>query len=141
MGNQTSARKIGFEDMQYIIQHKKNKYILINTLDTTEQGCLIPGTLKIHEEEATINKYRYKNIHIIVYGKNSNDESIFKKYEQLLKCGFSSIFVYTGGIFEWLLLQDVYGKEDFPTEGEELDILKYKPQTILQNQLLLSDID
>jgi hypothetical protein len=38
-------------------------------------------------------------------------------------------------------LQDVYGNEEFPTEGEELDILKYRPQTILQNQLLLSDID
>jgi|TARA_B110000495_G_C22773824_1_gene452806 hypothetical protein len=141
MGNQTSTRKIGFEDIQYIVQRKKKNYILINTMGTTEQSCLIPGTLKIHEEEATINKYQYKKIHIIIYGKNSNDESIFKKYEQLLKYGFSSVFVYTGGIFEWLLLQDVYGDDDFPTEGEELDILKYKPQTILQNQLLLSDID
>ena len=66
MGNQTSTRKIGFEDIQYIVQRKKKNYILINTMGTTEQSCLIPGTLKIHEEEATINKYQYKKIHIII---------------------------------------------------------------------------
>ena len=31
-------------------------------------------------------------------------------------------------MFEWLLLQDIYGNDDFKTTQEELDILKYKPQ-------------
>ena len=43
--------------------------------------------------------------------------------------GFSQIYVYPGGIFEWLLLQDIYGEDSFPTTKKELDILKYKGDT------------
>ena len=141
MGNKMSIRKIGFEDIQFVIKHKKRNYVLINTLTITEQNCLIPGTIAIKDEEAIINKYLNKNIHIIIYGKNANDESIFKKYEQLLTLGFSSVFVYTGGLFEWLLLQDIYGKDEFPTTSDELDILKYRSESVLQNRLLLENID
>ena len=35
---------------------------------------------------------------------------------------------YPGGVFEWLLLQDIYGNDNFPTTKKELDILKYKPK-------------
>jgi len=59
----------------------------------------------------------------------------------LLKLGFNSVFVYTGGIFEWLLLQDIYGKDEFPTTSEELDILKYRAISVLQDRLLLEYID
>ena len=141
MGNKMSIRKIGFEDIQFVIKHKKRNYVLINTLTITEQNCLIPGTIAIKDEEAIINKYLNKNIHIIIYGKNANDESIFTKYEQLLTLGFSSVFVYTGGLFEWLLLQDIYGKDEFPTTSDELDILKYRAESVLQNRLLLENID
>ena len=141
MGNKMSIRKVGFEDIQYVIKHKKRNYILINTLTITEQNCLIPGTIAIKDEEAIINKHLNKNIHIIIYGKNANDESIFKKYEQLLTLGCSSVFVYTGGLFEWLLLQDIYGKDEFPTTSDELDILKYRAESVLQNRLLLENID
>ena len=141
MGNTTSIKKIGFEDMKYVIKNKKKNYVMINTLAITEQECLIPGTVSIKDEEAFINRHLNKNISIIIYGKNANDDSIFKKYEQLLKLGFSSVFVYTGGIFEWLLLQDIYGKDEFPTTSEELDILKYRAATVLQDRLLLEYID
>ena len=141
MGNTTSIKKIGFEDMKYVIKNKKKNYVMINTLAITEQECLIPGTVSIKDEEAFINRHLNKNISIIIYGKNANDDSIFKKYEQLLKLGFNSVFVYTGGIFEWLLLQDIYGKEEFPTTSEELDILKYRAATVLQDKLLLEYID
>jgi len=139
MGNKMSIRKVGFEDIQFVIKHKKRNYILINTLTITEQNCLIPGTIAIKDEEAIINKHLNKNIHIIIYGKNANDESIFKKYEQLLTLGGGSVFVYTGGLFEWLLLQDIYGKEEFPTTSDELDILKYRSESIFNNRLLLED--
>ena len=141
MGNKMSIRKVGFEDIQFVIKHKKRNYILINTLTITEQNCLIPDTIEIKDEEAIINKHLNKNIHIIIYGKNANDESIFKKYEQLLTLGCSSVFVYTGGLFEWLLLQDIYGKDEFPTTSDELDILKYRAESVLQNRLLLENID
>jgi hypothetical protein len=141
MGNKMSIRKVGFEDIQFVIKHKKRNYVLINTLTITEQNCLIPDTIAIKDEEAIINKHLNKNIHIIIYGKNANDESIFKKYEQLLTLGCSSVFVYTGGLFEWLLLQDIYGKDEFPTTSDELDILKYRTESVLQNRLLLENVD
>ena len=139
MGNKSSIQKINFEDVQNIVQHKKRNYIIINTLDASNQQCLIPNTIDIQQEEQIINKYLNKGISIVVYGKNSNDDKIFKKYEQLIGLGFSSVYVYTGGMFEWLLLQDIYGKESFPTKGDELDILKFKPNSILIDNRLLED--
>jgi hypothetical protein len=41
-----------------------------------------------------------------------------------------------GGLFEWLMLQDIYGKELFPTTKKELDLLKFKPPPILNICLL-----
>ena len=76
------------------------------------------------------------NINIIVYGENSNSEKIFFKYEQLKKLGFTNVYVYTGGLFEWLSLQDIYGFELFPTTSKELDILKYKSKSIFNTFLL-----
>jgi rhodanese-related sulfurtransferase len=140
MGNKMSIRKIGFEDIQFVLKNKQNQYVLISTLTILEQTCLIPGTISIRDEVDIINKHLNKNINIIIYGKNPNDESIFKKYEQLLTLGFSSVYVYTGGMFEWLLLQDIYGTDEFPTTSEELDILKYKTESVLQ-VLLLANID
>jgi hypothetical protein len=139
MGNKMSIRKVGYEDVQFVIKHKKRNYILINTLTITEQNCLIPGTIAIKDEEAIINKNINNKINIIIYGKNANDESIFKKYEQLLTLGCGSVFVYTGGLFEWLLLQDIYGKDEFPTTSDELDILKSRSESFFNNRLLLED--
>jgi hypothetical protein len=73
---------------------------------------------------------------IIVYGKNSNDITILHKYEQLVKLGFTNVYIYTGGLFEWLMLQDIYGTTEFPTTKRELDILKYKPNKVLNVHLL-----
>ena len=137
MGNTQSIRKINFEDIQTIIKTPE-LYLLINTLSDNEQHCLIKNTVSIHQEELLINKYLRsgKNIYIIVYGKNSNDERIYKKYQQLLSLGFYNVFIYMGGMFEWLLLQDIYGTDDFPTTSKQLDVLKYKPSPILNISLL-----
>jgi hypothetical protein len=78
-------------------------------------------------------------IKIIIYGKNCNDELVNKKYQQLLTLGFSNIYAYTGGLFEWLLLHDIYGKEMFPiiNNGKKnIDILKYKPPPALNISLI-----
>jgi len=141
MGSNNSKTKINYEDVQNACNHYLNnngndkKYAIINTLDKNVQTCLIQNTISIHEEEDIINsilKDKYSNIvTIIIYGLNSNDESVYSKYEQLVKLGIKNVFIYTGGMFEWLLLQDVYGRELFPTTSKELDILKYKPRKIL----------
>ena len=67
---------------------------------------------------------------------NSNDEKIYTKYNQLTSLGFYNVFIYTGGLFEWLLLQDIYGVKDFPTTKKELDLLKYKPNKVFGIHLL-----
>ena len=132
MGNAQSMKKINFEDMQTVIKNSEI-YLIINTLSPSDQQCLIVNTTLAGEEESIINKFmkENKNIRIVIYGKNCNDESIQKKYQQLLALGFYNIFIYSGGMFEWLILQDIYGTDLFPTTKKELDFLKYK-----QNQLL-----
>ena len=127
MGNTQSMKKINYEDMQTIIKNPE-VYFIINTLPVSEQQCLIVNTTLANDEEIIINKFMKENksIRIIVYGKNCNDENVNKKYQQLLSLGFYNIFVYFGGMFEWLLLQDIYGKDLFPTTKKELDLLKYK---------------
>ena len=104
-------------------------YLLMSTLPLSEQICLISNTLTPQKEETLMNRYlnSNKNIRIIIYGRNSNDETIYKKYNQLINLGFTNVYLYLGGIFEWLLLQDIYGFDDFPTTTRQLDILKYKP--------------
>jgi len=109
---------------------------LINTLPESEQQCLILNTININQEETLINHHLKTNkyIKIAIYGKNNVDETIFKKQQQLLTLGFTNIFVYVGGIFEWLILQDIYGAKEFPTTKKELDFLKYKPRPIFNIQ-------
>jgi len=141
MGQAPSVRKVNFEDVQYAIKQRKN-YLLINTLDSGEQQCLISKTIGISQEERIINEYLNKKIdaNIIVYDKNANAPNLMKKYEQLLGLGFVNVYIYPGGLFEWLLLQDVYGKDDFPTTTHELDILKYKGKSMFTSYLL-NDVD
>jgi hypothetical protein len=138
MGNAQSIQKINYEDIQHVIKTAEI-HILINTMPENCQDCLIPNTTNINQEEELINKFiRSGNtqIKIIVYGRNCNDEKIYTKYNQLTSLGFYNVFVYTGGLFEWLMLQDIYGDKDFPTTKKELDILKYKPNKVFGIQLL-----
>lgn len=142
MGNKTSSvRKIGFEDIKYLL-NRGNKYIIINTLHEREQQCLIKGTTLPREEVEIINKaISNPSLKIVIYGKNYNDDTIYEKYHKLLGLGFTNIYVYPGGIFEWLLLQDIYGPSEFPTTSKELDLLKYKPIPIINNLLLMNEVD
>ena len=137
MGNAASIRKINCEDMQKACKNTNN-YIIINTLDISMQQCLILNTTKIENEEALINSIikKSKNKNIIIYGRNCNDENVYKKYQQLVRLGFTNVYVYVGGMFEWLLLQDIYGNDLFPTTSNELDILKYKSHRIFDVQYI-----
>lgn len=125
--------KVNFENVQHAIQ-KQNNYILINTLDINEQDCLIFSTIDASTEEKIINEMisdiRVPDKKIIIYGKNTNDISAEKKYKQLRKLGIQEVYIYSGGMFEWLLLQDIYGFQEFPTSKKVIDILKYKPCSI-----------
>jgi len=85
MGNSQSTQKINYEDVQYSM-HNSQSHLLINTLHENEQECLIVNTTNIKQEEALINKLLQignKNIKIIVYGRNCNDDKIYVKYNHL----------------------------------------------------------
>ena len=75
---------------------------------------------------------------IIIYGMNSCDISTIKKYDQLIGIGFYNVYIYQGGLFEWLILQDIYGKELFPTTSSESDFLKYKGSSHFNIKMLMN---
>jgi hypothetical protein len=128
MGASQSLKLLSFEDMQRIIDDKE-KNVLINTMPLTDQSCLIPKTVAATEETALLNKFlaeRRKHVRIIIYGRNCNDKTVLDKHNQIVALGFTDVSVYLGGMFEWLLLQDVYSAELFPTIGHETDILRFK---------------
>ena len=143
IGNKNNiVNKVNFEDVQQLIKNSMENKLLINTLNQSHQKCLIKKTIIASGEENIIRKLIDEKLFshiIIIYGKNSNDTSIYDKYQQLSDLGFSNVYVYTGGLFEWLCLQDIYGKEEFSTTTIELDILKYKPRSGLTNYLLTLD--
>ena len=132
MGGNISIPKASVHEMQNVAKSTINKTcILISTLPSHLQHCLIPTTLSIENEEEIINASisNKLNASIYVYGMNNNDDSVLTKYKQLISLGCSNVYIYHGGMFEWLLLQEVYGEEEFPTNGEELDILKFAPSS------------
>jgi len=137
MGNQVSLiPKVSYEDIQMVVyrnSHVQHSTLLINTLPPGLQHCLIKTTLDIRFEERVVNALIHKNpdIMIIVYGKNSNDITIINKYDQLVKLGFTNVHIYTGGIFEWMLLHEIYGKDLFKITKYEIDILRYRPKSVL----------
>jgi hypothetical protein len=127
MGNNLSINKINFEDMKHI--QKNENSIIINTMEQHNQDCLIEGTISIKHEENILNNLISKgNVEakIVIYGENSCDNKLIKKYNQLIKLGFVNVYIYMGGLFEWLLLQDIYGNDYFKTTTVEKDFLKYK---------------
>jgi len=162
-GFRTGMREIGskgyminFEDVQSIIgvsggsksrsskQRAYDQFLLISTLDASKQEHLIKNTISAQEEEEKINEIisgkndDAEDIILVVYGKHATDEKVITKYNQLKSLGFSTVLVYPGGVFEWLMLQDIYGSELFPTNknntttnNTNADLLEYRPPSIL----------
>ena len=132
--SQNKLKYISFVDLQNIVKAPHN-YLIINTMDSNKQDCLIKNTINISEEERCINElvnqYDYYSKKIIIYGENCNDNSVEEKNNQIYNLGFKHVFIYKGGLFEWLLLQDIYGNNEFQTTSQILDILKYKAKNIL----------
>ena len=141
MGNVQSTKKVNYEDIQLISKRGLTNTLLIHTLNLQEQDCLIPNTVSAHQEEKVINENLKNNtVNIVIYGKNSGDKGVEKKYLKLSELGFTNIYIYPGGLFEWLCLQDIYGSANFPTTKKEMDILKFKPRSqFLSNSLVSID--
>ena len=117
-------------DYEYIIKkiNDNSDHIIINTLPENNQACLIKNTILANTETTIINSLLYTNKkkEIIIYGKNYKDIKVIEKYNQLKKLGFNNVYIYFGGLFEWLLLREIYGNDNFPIIGNCKDILFYK---------------
>jgi|APCry1669189733_1035249.scaffolds.fasta_scaffold04263_2 hypothetical protein len=126
---------VGFDDIKYALDNTK-EFILINTITAKDQEILIKMTICADEEEEFVNDLIVENTDrepvIIVYGMNSADDTVEKKYKQLVSLGFSRVFIYSGGLFEWVLLQELYGENEFPTTGKVKDFLKYRVKPYFQ---------
>ena len=105
-----------------------NDFVLINTLPENIQGCLIKTTIPANVEANVMNDLinNNKNKEIIIYGKNHRDLKVIDKYNQLKKLGFTNVYIYFGGLFEWLMLREIYGDINFPITSQCSDILIYK---------------
>lgn len=128
-------KTIGFEDVKIALKNP-TRYIFINTLPSGDQDVLIRGTLPMDREETVINSqlndYNAPDLPVIVYGRNSCDTSADAKQTQLRNLGVTEVYVYAGGLFEWLLLQEAYGADEFPTTNGTLvtpDPLRYRVKT------------
>ena len=128
MGNIYSS--FSTSDYDSILDKINNKkdFILINTLPENNQECLIVTTIPANVESNVINDLLHTNKkkEIIIYGKNYRDIKVIDKYNQLKKLGFVNVYIYFGGLFEWLLLREIYGNTNFKIIGNTNDILKYK---------------
>ena len=127
MGNSFGSARPNCVDFEYVLKRYTHT-TLISTIPGSRGNHRIKYTLDPADEVDAINKYisSSENTEIIVYGTNCADTSVFTKYEQLSSLGFTNLKLYCGGLFEWILLQDVYGDDTFQTNHEVDDILKYK---------------
>lgn len=133
-------KSIGFEDVKTAVR-LPTEYLLINTMNVGEQDIRIKNTIDISEEETIINKilsiYSEPDKPIIIYGKNSMDNNTIKKYDQLVHLGLKDVYIYYGGLFEWLLLNEIYGDEEFPLNKHGcVDLLKYRPLPLFNKNML-----
>jgi len=125
MGVMYSMPSYNYHQVQ---ERMKHDIVLINTMDIKRQFCLIKGTLKAENEVEIMNKLlkTNKNKEIIVYGIHHTDLSVIKKYNQLKKLGFNNVHIYFGGMYEWILLQDIFTSINFQTDGIIENIVDYK---------------
>jgi hypothetical protein len=118
--------QIGFDDVLYVVRNigPNRPYLLINTLPPNDQEYLIKNTLACQLEESTINgilddfRVDLNQYVIVVYGRHCADASVNRKWKQLTGLGFKRVYMYYGGMFEWCLLQDIYGDDVFLVGGD-----------------------
>lgn len=137
----TTYNKVGFDDVYFCISSTNSNVVLINTLMVEEQNILIKNTLPFDIEEKIINEslLLYEPKTIVIYGKNCLDLTMEYKYNQLIQLGYlrNNVFIYYGGLFEWFLLQDIYGNTNFPTTNQITDFFKYKPESLFKKRFLI----
>ena len=131
MGNSTSSALVNYEKIQ---QSKANNNVLIHIMED-DQKLMILGSLTAYTETTKVNDMISRNEYeteIMIYGRNDHDyDKLITKHKQLKSLGFKHVYIYLGGMFELLLLQDVYGFKEFPTtivHGVKPDPIIFMPR-------------
>lgn len=127
MGNYLT-NYVSYED----VQRAQTKYTIISTFPVTEQNLLIYHTVPCTVEITMVEESIKQKKPIIIYGRHHLDATIYKKYDQIKKLG-GVAYIYPGGLYEWLLLQEIYGNDEFKTTfyKKPMDLIKYKPNNVL----------
>ena len=131
--NKKDYKCIGFEDIKVI--NDIDNYVLINTLKNDNQDILIKHFIN-RKRESIINEiisnYKVPDKPVIIYGKNCCDLTVNKKFDQLVNLGLKDVYIYYGGLFEWLLLNEIYGNDEFPlNKTENIDLLRFRPAAVI----------
>lgn len=121
------ASRVNFE----AVPSASSDGLLISTIDCTRDAhldCAIIGTTDRSQETEKIQRAKevYPNMPIVIYGANSTDTTPFFRWKELTQMGLTNVSVYTGGLFEWLLLGETYGTEAFGVTTPQDDLLKFK---------------
>jgi len=133
---QSSSTFANYSKIQNAIHTGKT---VIHTMNVADELILIKGTLLSHQEVNRINMWLSNddfNNEIYIYGySNADYNKLLQRQKQLNGLGFKNVYIYFGGMFEWLLLRDVFGADEFPLDGvlkgAIVDILKYnKPSPL-----------
>lgn len=120
MGNSNSTNMrnyiVNFDNVNQIIAAG---HTIIHIMPPDQEICLIKNTLTANKEIERINQFieqKHFDKTILIYGKNMGDYNvILQRHNQMRNLGFTRVYIYLGGLFEWLLLQELYGAANFPT--------------------------
>lgn len=63
---------------------------------------------------------------VVFYGLNSTDSAPLHRWNNATQLGLENAHVYCGGMFEWLILGELYGNDMFPVTSIQDDLLKFK---------------
>lgn len=120
---------LNFDDMKLAVDRG---YIICHIMDETDETILIKNTLSVKDEIKKINdliKQSKFDETIVLYGRNYTDlEKIVQRFQHLISFGFTRVFIYVGGLYEWVLMQNLYGDKLFPTNNS-IDLTNIKSIT------------
>jgi hypothetical protein len=102
------------------ISDSATEIILLATPEVDTKGWRIAGTLPPETEEREVNRviqaFNASGINpkekIVYYGLNAVDKSPDQQVAKLASHGIAGS-VYRGGMFEWLLLREVFGADAY----------------------------
>jgi rhodanese-related sulfurtransferase len=110
-------KQIGVTDFKKLLG--TGRVLLFNALKKDYHSCVIPGTIPYTVMKKVIKNMKEEDI-VVVYCANYSCNLSHKFAEKKLG-HLETVYIYSGGVFEWLLLQKKYGKKKYPS-SEDCDI-------------------